>query len=382
MNGENNVKRTRLRLGSSKASKKDDDKDLQMALRLEGVDFGEQEYRVLDHSTPKRSDRFCDVDESMLLDKSTYMPCTQECNEVAWDWAAVAQANGCIVKTPTRKTQLQNIRNSNSPLIHKAPKRISTGKSRENMQQLTAEMEAIADRLKTQLESKSEVPSGEKSSSEMVADSGVKMEEMFDDLDDVDLDACLARCSQEVEEAVGKSCNNSGKSDVLCEAFPDDSFDDILKTWQELNEKESRQTENLVEQKPAAAVKTYSKISSKQSKATSVVTATTTTTTTATSANQERKFFKTKSLSDSLYNKADTSNRWNRTNSETWGRSSASSDRKGSADVKPAAAGNAGVRGSFQQRCTPKEIEKKRLEALARLEAKKRALTARKPYKR
>ncbi|XP_043274153.1 serine-rich adhesin for platelets-like [Venturia canescens] len=216
------------------------------------------------HSTPKRSSVKSSGMQEQLENHTSPMllPCTQDGNEVAWDWQSPlaksaatnrSKTNAENVGTPKRKMLLQKKRNSNSPLLYKPSKRkiMNNDNQQECFEIFTAEMKALSEQIKTvpkdednrvgRIENEEKIEGGEIESLinidiEDFGDCGTKVEAKnevagstwkkpessigktcIDDLFDESIEDSMVKCSQEVEEKLkleSSKTNSSGNNSL------------------------------------------------------------------------------------------------------------------------------------------------------------------------
>ncbi|XP_011352585.2 uncharacterized protein LOC105288203 isoform X7 [Ooceraea biroi] len=226
-------------------------------------------------STPLRKMQSTNAEESPDLDgyPSPIFPCTQEGgNEVAWDWQSSlnktpegrSKKQKAQFETPKGTKLLQRKRNSNSPLLYKPLKRKTIKMEHmENIGQFAAELQALNEKVRfiKQTDKNSDVLIEEKppivantNSKEEVATIQGKEQDCigktdshdnagkndasgsYDDLFDDSIDDCMARCTQEIEEKFNlitdKGATPHSQTSVKKEELPssksNDSFDDCL----------------------------------------------------------------------------------------------------------------------------------------------------------
>ncbi|XP_031845675.1 uncharacterized protein LOC116432651 [Nomia melanderi] len=214
------------------------------------------ESRFSGHSTPisKKGYAF-DIEDSPELDyhcSPISLPCTQDGNEVAWDWqvpttkSSKPQTN--LIETPKRTKQLQKKRNSNSPLLQKPLKRKQMRMQNiESIGKFTAELKALTEKMKS-LQENNDVQAEQQSKLLIELDSennedvlevlevdmnndkhmvktmtvnnndkkNINIEDLFDDSIE---DGTMEKCSQEVEEKfkINKSKGNAMELSIVNE---------------------------------------------------------------------------------------------------------------------------------------------------------------------
>lgn len=221
--------------------------------------------RVSGHSTPivKREYEY-DIEDSPELDyrcSPISLPCTQDGgNEISWDWHTTSSKNSHSNKpqsnlneTPKRTKQLQKKRNSFSPLLQKPLKRKQIKMENiENIGKLTAELKALAERMKDMQENcnnhDTENKDGRECESEnkllikldteinddmisivdnhkskvdtIAINNNIKKSPSYEDLFDDSIDDSMVRCSQEIEEKLNL-CKSTEKETAVVNTVSD-----------------------------------------------------------------------------------------------------------------------------------------------------------------
>ena len=247
-------RKSATKLGIQERNKKADNSDEAPAKKTMKVDLENDshqhsyESRVTGHSTPiRRKEYTYNIEDSPELDyrcSPISLPCTQDGgNEIAWDWQVPgrstsnenAKAHNSLVETPKRTKQLQKKRNSNSPLLQKPHKRKQVKMENiENIGKLTAELMAIAEKMKSMQQTCG--------NSTAANEDSVKYEEESRLLNELDIDSSDALSELVINKDKPKTgvitVDSDRKKGPSYEDLFDDSVDDsMIKCSQEIEEK-------------------------------------------------------------------------------------------------------------------------------------------------
>ncbi|KAL2732480.1 bromodomain-containing protein -like [Vespula maculifrons] len=196
------------------------------------------------HSTPFQkkhpTDNIEDSPEPDYHCSPISVPCTQDGNEVAWDWQnstkplfVRSKTENDHLATPKQTRILQKKRNSNSPLLHKPlRRRLVKADNIESIGKFAAELKALTEKMKTiqrndedyienDINNKDKIENhqGKDESDILIVleenTSANKISTSLEELFDESIEDSMVKCSQEIEEKFNLCTNKKNNTTDL-----------------------------------------------------------------------------------------------------------------------------------------------------------------------